>query len=365
MTMSKNSEFLNQWRAAEERIVCNWAFNLILSRFPARINLRARRLLALLFLFIIFSLLELGLLAGFGRLTTSFVLPALIVAVIASLSIYVINWAYQYIDEQTHGAVNSSPIGEKLDASLGLWARRVTKVWAQLAFSFAFMALVIGFLTLVERRVGLPFDYDATILPIILLTFWGGQGIYWALVLPTVTEILRGSDSSDIDLYYPSPGRTPLLSAQSRIFAKLAMLVGLQSTITLVGLFALRPDVSTFRILYPIVLLLGVYAIAGWTFLYPQANLSEIVTRAKRAKLAEIDGEIHKSIPKLEEIDAVHFDHLKGLVELHDLVDASPRTAEFYRFRVFVGSIITPTLAVVAGLVDWQGIFQQVLLGVD
>ncbi len=122
-------------------------------------------------------------------------------------------------------------------------------------------------------------------------------------------------------------------------------------TLCLIGLFALRLDLSEGNVLYFLILVFIGYLFTSWTFLYPQFNLAQVVKRAKEKTLHQIQRESSRLYEEPDELENADIERLKHLMELHEAVSRAPNTMiSFSGLRAFIGSLITPTIVAVLGL---------------
>lgn len=228
-------EFINEFRESRKRVLCNIVLDRLADWPFKRFNTGIRRILALALLFTLFEIIELLVLVIIRQPVIPALIISLVVALIASLSFYVVGWCYQYTLEQTEAAIRISTLGRNVEKRLADWLRKTVNPWIQLITSVVSIILfvlvfyvipisiysnqefnkilgqssvlykLVPFLSeksIVERRVGFPFKWNfATFVFVSLVIFGMSQGGYWAIVTPLITRELKRSDISEIRVY--------------------------------------------------------------------------------------------------------------------------------------------------------------------
>lgn len=352
-----DSHFINQWRLSENQIICNRSMNFFVSMMSPKIDAAARRIYGLIIFTILFNIFQIAMLWILDRPIMPVLITSFFSAFIAAFSIYIINWAYRYVLSEMQSAIDASLIGEKLDKDLASWVKTVTKPSYQILTSIIFALVVIGSLCIVNEIIVLAFDLLDLILLGTLVLLWGGQGIYWAIAMPTMTKRIVQADISELNVYIASPASTPIFVSISKIFTSLGAWVGAMATITLIALFTLRPQMDLLRVLFPVSLLIGVYITATWTFLYPQHNTSVAIQRAKRNILLEFEKQMQAILKETSKLTQPKFAHFKQLFELHNIVEASPNSTFGLQKNKTFFSFFSPGLITVLGVIDWSRVF--------
>lgn len=354
-------EFIKEFHECGKRVLCNTVLDELVGRPFKRFDTGIRRILALGLLFLLFEIIELLVLVLIQEPIPPVFVASLIAALVASLSIYVVSWCYQYTLEQVEAAISISALGKTVEKRLVDWLRKAVNPWTQLLTSVVSIILVVLAVYVIEDKVGLPFNCNvATFVALSLVTLGMGQGGYWAIMTPLMTRELRRGDVSEIGIYPLYPSKSPILVAVSKVLSVFAIWDAVMVTLCLIGLFALRTDFSRGSILYLAVLVLAGYLITSWTFLYPQFNLAQVVQRAKESTLLQVQRESNRLYEELGKLENVDFERLKHLMELHETVSREPKTViSFSGLRSFLGSLITPTIVAILGVLDWASILQK------
>ena len=319
-------EFIKEFRGWPQRILCNIILEKLVGWSFKRFDTGIRRILALGLLFLLFEIIELLALLIIQEPIAPVFIASLIAALVASLSIYVVSWCYQYTLEQAEAAISISPLGKTVEKQSVDWLRKTVNPWTQLLTSVVAIILVVLAVYLIEDKVGLPFNCSvATFVALGLVTFGMSQGGHWAIVTPLMTRKLRRGDVSEIGVYPLYPSKTPILVAVSKVLSVFAIWDAVMVTLCLIGLFALRPDFSRGGILYLLALVLAGYLVTSWQFLYPQFNLAQVVQRAKEDTLLRIQRESKRLYEELGKLENADFERLKHLMELHETVSRGPQ----------------------------------------
>ncbi len=354
-------EFTKEFRECRKRILCN----IVLDKFVGwpfkRFDNGARRILALGFLFLIFETIELLVLVIIREPIPPVFVASLIAALIASLSIYVVSWCYQYTLEQTEAAISISALDKIVDNRSADWLRKRVNPWTQILTSVVLIILAVLAVYVIEGKVDFPFESNvATFVALSLVVFGMGQGGYWAIVAPLMTRKLAQGDVPEIGIYSLYLSKTPILVAVSKVLSVFAIWDAVMVTLCLIGLFVLRPDFGRGSILYLIALVLGGYLVTSWTFLYPQFNLARVVERVKENTLLQIQLESNRLYKRLGKLENADFERLKHLMELHESVNRGPNTViSLSGLRSFFGSLIGPTIVAILGVWDWDSMLQK------
>jgi hypothetical protein len=324
-----------------------------------------RRFLSLILLFLLFEIVEVVILLIIHQPIHPFKLSTLCGAFVPSLAIYVISWCHKYTIEQLEAVFMLAPPSQNVQHRLIVWLKNSVNLWAQLFTSIIATVVVILALYIIKDKVGLPFKTNVPTYTFIvagIVTFCMGQGAYWALVSPFVTKALRNVDISDIQAYPLNPSKTPLIVALSRILSVYAIWDAIMVTLCLIGLFALRPDFSSGGIFYVLALVFMGYLVTSWTYFYPRYNLTKIVQHTKESTLLRIQNEIKKLYGTLDKLEKINFERLQNLMELHETVSKVPSTiVSLPGLQSFIGSLMTPTVIAIVGLLDWKSILQDII----
>jgi hypothetical protein len=291
---------------------------------------------------------------------------AIISSTISGLSFYVIGWNYQYTARQISDALSVSTLGPQPTKRLISWLKKAVNPWLQLLASVLFILLVLGTLFIVSDGVSFSLESFAKVLTVVLVSFSLGQGAYWAIVSPLFAkELSTGDEAYFLDLKVDSlyPTRTPILLAASRLLSVAALSDALMVTLCLISLFVLKPSFGE-TILYPLLILLAGYLLTLWNFAYPQLNLSRIIQWAKRRTLDKIRSEASKLYQRLDELTPSEFERLDQLMNLHESVTRSPNTmVNLQAFRSLLGSLLTPAIVGIIGVIDWRGVLHNLPIG--
>lgn len=362
---------------SREKVLCN----IILERFLVGPLKRVdsdylKRVIACASLFILSGLLLL-----FCLLVTRYPLKASTIiavtsALISALSFYVISWNYEYIVDQVTKAFSGpdQALGTNLDKKLSAWVKKAVKPRYQLLGSIVSLTLIALILYVIVDIHQLSAEHFGKVLAIFIAVFSVGQGAYWAIVSPLFTRALSlgsltelehqeiSGDAGSIDPLYPH--QTPLLVAASRFLSVAAITDAFVVTLCLVGLFVVRPRFTQGSSLkYTIIILLVGYFLTTWNFLYPQLNLARIIRHAKKNTLSNIRAEANKLYSKLAGLSPSDFERLDHLMKLQDSLSKGPNTMiNFPALRSLIGSLLTPTIVGIIGVIDWKSLLNQLPL---
>jgi hypothetical protein len=318
-----------------------------------------RRIIGCTFLFLMcFSFLTLALWLSHQAAKTSLVI-AIITAAIASLSFYVISWNYDYIVDQVSEALSISPLGNDLDKRLSSWVKNATNPWYQLSGSLLSILIIAAVLYLIVNERELSLEQITKFTVILIVVFSMGQGGYWAIVSPLFTRELSNGSISELGVNPVYPSRSPILISASKFLSVASISDAVMVTLCLISLFVIRPRFSN-GLIYPVIIVLSGYLLTTWNFLLPQLNLARIIQRAKKNTLNEISLEVNKLYSRLDSLSTSEFERLEHLMKLHDAVGKGPNTMiNFVASRSLVGSLLTPTLVGIIGIVDWKSLLQR------
>lgn len=141
--------------------------------------------------------------------------------------------------------------------------------------------------------------------------------------------------------------------ALSKILLLFAAWIAVLITLAVVFIFLMQPHIREYGILYALGAVVVGYMSSAWTFVYSQINLSQIVRRIKENTLLQIQNEINKLYQSLSKLEKPDFERLNSLMELHSTISKRPNSlVDLSTLRTFLGSLLTPTLVTIIGLVD-------------
>jgi len=151
-------EFTKEFRECRKRILCN----IVLDKFVGwpfkRFDNGTRRILALGLLFLIFETIELLVLVIIQEPIPPVFVASLVAALVASLSIYVVSWCYQYTLEQTEAAISISALKKIVGNRSADYLRKIVNPWTQILTSVVSVILVVLAVYVIEDKIGLPFN---------------------------------------------------------------------------------------------------------------------------------------------------------------------------------------------------------------
>ena len=352
--------FLEKFQELKSRILCS----IILDKmaFPFKnFDISTKRVLATFALFIIFLVVFISSLLLAKQPITKYLLFSTVSAVVSSLSIFIVDFAYRYGGKQLENTVKPSTFGQNAEKRLIGWVNQVGNIKVQIFVSLSSSVIVLASLKIIQLTVGLPFyATNATFFTLGIITLCVAQGGYWAIVTPLITHEMSKCEVSQIEIYKLNPSNTVLLRVLTRICTVFLGMNATVITLCLVGFFALSPSLTLGGMLYVFSLILIGYIVSLYTFLYPQYCLAQIIQRAKANTMFEIQSEINKLTNQMQNLNPDDFSRLKGLTEIHDNVHRTPNsTINLANFQSFFGSILIPTLIAIIGVVDWKNILPQ------
>ena len=236
------------------------------------------------------------------------------------------------------------------------WLKTSANLRYQILTSIITIALILSYAFVFNVFLNV---WDAIIF-VSLMAMGGGQGFYWAFATPLMTTVLLQSPISDFanDPLYPS--RSPILIALSKMLLLFAAWIAVLVTLVIVFLFLAEPQFRENGTVYVLIAVGVSYISSAWTFVYSQFNLSQIVRRIKENTLFQIQNEINKLYQLLGKLEKSDFDRLNSLMELHNTINKRPNSLiDLSTIRSFLGSLLTPSLATAAGLINWRDLFQR------
>ncbi|NQT79227.1 MAG: hypothetical protein HQ555_02390 [Candidatus Aminicenantes bacterium] len=354
---------IKEYREYGKKVLCNIVLDKLASRPFKRFEAKKRRILGLCLIFLFFESIQLLAFVIIQYPILTVFITSLAASLIATLSIYVINWGYYFAYKQLEAVIDVTKITRNVEKRMIDWGRKVINPWAQLFTSLLLTILIIFAIYLIEKNIGLPFNYNIPILiEFGLVVFWIGQGVYWAIVAPLITSELKQFDALEINIDPIYPSKSLSLVVVSRALSIFAIWDAVMITLCLIGLFLLKPDFSSGGIFYVLMLIFAGYLVTFWTFLYPQFSLIKIVRREKNNTLFQIQhvsNSIYKKIDKLGNSD---LERLKYLMELHENIRKSPNTViSFSGLQFFIGSLIVPTIVAILGVLNWESLMKKLI----
>ncbi len=353
-------EIVGVFQSSREKILCNLILDKLVWPF-GKASSSLKRIIGCTTLFLICFLVVVAVLWIANQPAKISLINAVIVALISSLSFYVISWNYDYILDQVREAVSSSPLGNNLDGKLSSWVKKAVNPWSQLTGSLISILIIAAVLHLIVDERELSVEHLAKFTAILIVVFSMGQGGYWAIVSPLFTkELSRDTVFDDLNIDPLHPSRTPILVSASKFLSVASLTDALMVTLCLISLFVIRPRFGKGNLTYPVVMVLSGYLLTTWNFLLPQWNLARIIQRAKMNTLNEISLEANKLYSRLESLSSSEFERLEHLMKFYDDVSNGPNTMiNFVALRSLIGSLLTPTVVAIIGIVDWKALLQR------
>lgn len=274
-------------------------------------------------------------------------------SLIGCFSFYVISWAYQFTFLKLKEMGNIPSISERLNKQIFTWEKKVTMLWKQLLFSIIAIALSLFIINYTNFKLIFPFQNNiATNIAFSFEIFGLSHGVYWAILAPIVTRVLRFSNASEIIVHPIYPNKTPLLCQLSESLSMYAILDAIIVSLCIISLLFLVTENSENYKLYIILIVIIGYIISSWTFLFPQYNFSKIILKHKKMNLTKISSEIERIYNNdLEKIRGDNILRLANLTTLYSAIKNQPITMiNFSGLKLFIGSLITPTIVAIIGI---------------
>jgi len=275
-------------------------------------------------------------------------------SLIGCFSFYIISCAYQSTYLKLKEIGNIPSISERLNKQMLTWIKKVTMLWKQLLFSIITITLSLFIINYTSFKLILPFQNNiATNISFSFEIFGLSHGAYWAILAPISTRIIRFSNVSEIIVHPIYPNKTPILCKLSENLSMYAILDAIILTLCIISLLFLGIENYT---LYIILIVIIGYIITSWTFLFPQYNLFKIITKHKKLNLTKISSEIKRIYNNdLEKIKDDNIVRLANLTTLYSAIKNQPSTMiDFSGLKLFVGSLITPTIVAINGILFSQ-----------
>jgi len=180
--------FVAAWRNAENKILSNVAMKAIVDRLPQRINISLRRFIAFGVYFLLFVAAEMAGLSLLKRPILPMIVTLVLTAFVTAMSVYMVNWCYRYTLEQMETALSAAAVTTALQKDLADWVKWPADRQYQLVTGVSMAAIVLGYFAIANYYVGLPFDIRDSIPLVLLISLIGGQGIHYAIVMPTLNR---------------------------------------------------------------------------------------------------------------------------------------------------------------------------------
>ena len=274
-------------------------------------------------------------------------------SLIGCLSFYVISWAYQstYLKLKEMGNIPS--ISERLNKQMLTWVKKITMLWKQLLFSIITITLSLYIINYTSFKLILPFQNNiATNIAFSFEIFGLSHGVYWAILTPISTRIIRFSDFSETIFHPIYPNKNPILFQLSKNLSMFAILDAIIVTLCIISSLFLDIENSENYKLYIILIVIQGYIITSWTFLFPQYNLSKIISKHKKMNLTKISSEIKRIYNNdLEKIKDDNIVRLANLTTLYSVIKNQPITMiDFSGLKLFIGSLMAPTIVAIIGV---------------
>jgi hypothetical protein len=274
-------------------------------------------------------------------------------SLIGCLSFYVISWAYQYTYLKLKEMGNIPSISERLNKQMLTWVKKITMLWKQLLFSIITITLSLYIINYTSFKLILPFQNNiATNIAFSFEIFGLSHGVYWAILTPISTRIIRFSDFSETIFHPIYPNKNTILFQLSKNLSMFAILDAIIVTLCIISSLFLDIENSENYKLYIILIVIQGYIITSWTFLFPQYNLSKIISKHKKMNLTKISSEIKRIYNNdLEKIKDDNIVRLANLTTLYSVIKNQPITMiDFSGLKLFIGSLITPTIVAIIGI---------------
>jgi len=274
-------------------------------------------------------------------------------SLIGCFSFYIISWAYQFTYLKIKEIDNIPSITERLDEQMVTWLKGITVLWKQLLFSIIAIIFSLFIINYTSFKLILPFQNNiATNIAFSFEIFGLSHGVYWAILTPISTRIIRFSNVSEIIVHPIYPNKTPILCELSENLSMYAILDAIIVTLCIISSLFLDIENSENYKLYIIVIVIIGYIITSWTFLFPQYNLSKIISKHKKLNLTKISSEIKRIYNNdLEKIKDDNIVRLTNLINLYSSINNQPGTMiDFSGLKLFIGSLMAPTIVAIIGV---------------
>jgi hypothetical protein len=348
-------EFLKEWRTATARIPAIILLDGIAVRLPGKRRVKddvaTRRRLAAILLFVVLELAQLVLMILVSRPVKPVIGPTIVTSFITSLCAYAVAYCHQYVLDEWQAVAEAGLVSEETQSCFLSWIQTWTNLLYQLLACATVVIILVGYALLFDVFIN---KWDA-IAMVSLMALGGGQGFYWGIVTPLLTEQLRRVPPNQLEHDFLYPSMSPLLRKLSRMLLVFAGWIAMMFTFVVVFLLMMRSELRENASIYAWLAVSIGYVVSGWIFGYSQFNLSRIVSQFRENTLIKLQNEINKTFKSLESMKQQDFERLQALMAIHDVVTKTSKTVlDFSTLRTFLLSSLSPTVAAIIGLIDWN-----------
>lgn len=274
-------------------------------------------------------------------------------SLIGCFSFYIVSWAGQFIYLKLKEMGNISSISERLNKQMLAWEKKVTMLWKQLLFSIIVITLSLFIINYTNFKLIFSFQNNiATNIAFSFEIFGLSHGVYWAILAPIITRVLRFSNASEIIVHPIYPNKTPILYQLSESLSMYAIWDAIIVSLCIISLLFLVTENNENYKFYVILIVIIGYIISSWTFLFPQYNFYKIISKHKKMNLTKISSEIKRIYNNdIEKIRDDNILRLANLTTLYSVIKKHPITMiDFSALKLFIGSLITPTIVAIIGI---------------
>ncbi len=223
------------------------------------------------------------------------------------------------------------------------WDRRWFSVRASAMAAALFAAAMLIYL----RHIQLdspgqaPLPWGTVIIGTMLL-YQVGEIAYVVLMLGLESRLLR---QYRYGLFHLAPSDSVALRQSIRGSNQLGLLVGVVSTLVILGFVALLSDRPVLMERVGLVLLVGAYLATGFGVVLPRLAMRSIVEAQKELAMAPLQKRLDALCADLAHLSADQFAELERLKRAHDLIrDSSEAVLPFRTVARVVTSLVLPTL---------------------
>lgn len=344
-------KFINEFEKCEPKIFTNYILVKVVGKVYKKLPIKFRLFLSFLNLFLIFFLIEIITLLLFNIQIRTHIWPAIFGSFVGSFAFFVVSWCYYYSLTKIKNSLTIKSFGPSIDEKICDWIRKTVSIKYQVLFSVLFCCFIISTLIIIELTIRLPFTFDLFLICTVLVVAFGmGQGGYWAILSPFVIVSFKKANISDINGYPINPSKTLHFELLSKLLSTFAIWDAIMVSLCLVGVFLLEPNLNSGGLYYILAIILLGYLITFWTFVFPQINLSAIVSRIKQNTLSEIQKEINRLYSMLQNSEYNDLDKINQLTGLYKHVYSNPNSMfNFSAVRSLIFSLVTPTVVGILG----------------
>ena len=343
-----------EFEASRGRVVACVLLDFVRRRLPTRLQRHLGAELSALIVFVSTAAI-LALVTLLGRDDLRLIAaPLALAAGTVAAGLYSVHWIFEYTIRELDRSFDNQLTSGSAKRMISRWLRAATNVRAQVITISIIVCAVNAAIAAASRMAIRPFPiYASSYVAISLAAVALGQGVYWAFVVPTSVHVLARLPGRELGVFPLNPSRTPCLVGYSRLMSVYALSSAAMSTMSLLTCIALRPAWNSIAGWSMIALLGFGYLVTTYVFAYPHVVLAGVVRREKFTLVCELQRQIARLWAEAASTDA-QWDAIRRLgAVVAELQGTRYSVVNFAAMRSYAASLATPTIALIAGRVDW------------